>query len=306
MISVGKAPAYATIQDTGRRGYLVSGVPRAGAMDHAALLTLNALLGNHPHAAGIEWALTGGQFDFQESSTFAIGGAECAASLNGMEIEAYRAYRVTAGDAVVIEAPSTGRFLYVCVAGGIDCEPVMNSRSTYLPGSFGGIDGRRLKSGDVLKVGATKGRKRPQVSDPLPDILRPTLRADVVRYVARETGDAHRPFSGSFSVSTASDRTGYRLSGVVSIDGASVTSEPVCPGVIQLPPGGEPIVLMADAPTIGGYRIMGAVISADLGVLAQRVPGEVIRLEPVSVRSAQREAVSRAEILERIGEWALT
>ena len=90
------------------------------------------------------------------------------------------------------------------------------------------------------------------------------------------------------------------------MEGASVTSEPVCAGVIQLPPGGEPIVLMADAPTIGGYRIVGAVISADLGALAQRMPGEAIILEPVGVKAAQREALAHAEIIERIREWALT
>lgn len=84
-----------------------------------------------------------------------------------------------------------------------------------------------------------------------------------------------------------------------------MTSEPVCAGVIQLPPGGEPIVLMADAPTVGGYRIVGAVISADLGALAQRMPGETVTLEPVSVKGGQREAIARAEIIERIREWAL-
>lgn len=306
MIAVAKAPAYATIQDLGRRGFLASGVPRAGAMDSAALMTLNALLGNDARAAGIEWALTGGQLDFQQGSTFALGGAEVIASLNGNPIEPYRAYRARPEDSLAVDAPRAGRFLYICLAGGVECDPVMNSRSTYLPGGFGGIDGRRLKSGDRLPVGKTKGRKRPQVSDPLPESLRPPLRSDVIRYVAREIGDADKLLSGSFLISSASDRTGFRLSGSVNVKGASVTSEPVYPGVIQLPPGGEPIVLMADAPTIGGYRILGGVISADLGALAQRPPGEAITLEGVSVKSAQRAAIERAEIIERIGEWALS
>jgi biotin-dependent carboxylase-like uncharacterized protein len=306
MISLSKAPAYATIQDLGRRGFLASGVPRAGAMDAPALRTLNALLGNDANAAGIEWALSAGQLDFAERSAFAIGGAEVRASLNQTEVEPYRAYRASAGDSLLLEPPSDGRFVYICVTGGVECGLVMNSRSTYVPGGFGGIEGRRLKSGDILQVGKTKGRKRPQVSDPLPDDLRPPLRADVIRYVARESDDAAAHLSGTFSISAASDRTGYRLTGDVAMQGRSVTSEPVCAGVIQLPPGGEPIVLMADAPTIGGYRIVGAVISADLGVLAQRLPGDAIILEPVTVKEAQQEAIARAEIMERIKEWALT
>lgn len=306
MIRVVKAPAYATIQDLGRRGFLASGVPRAGAMDSAALASLNSLLGNNPGAAGIECALTGGQFDFQEAAMFAIGGAETSASLNGNTIESYRAYRTAPGDSLLIEAPASGRFLYLCVAGGVDCNVVMSSRSTYVPGGFGGLDGRRLKSGDVIPVGRAKGRKKPQVSDRLPESLRPPLWSETIRYVARDHGDGSTRLSGTFSVSSASDRTGYRLTGEVTIEGASVTSEPVCPGVIQLPPGGEPIVLMSDAPTIGGYRILGAVISADLGSLAQRMPGESVTLEVVSVRSAQNAAVERAEMIEGIREWSLT
>jgi len=306
MISIVKAPAYATIQDMGRLGFLANGVPRCGAMDVTVLTTLNSLLGNDVRAAGIEWALTGGQLDFQQSSMIAIGGATSAVALNGMPIEPYRAYQVAVGDSIIIDPPSVGRFIYVCAAGGIDCDVIMNSRSTYVPGVFGGFEGRRLKTGDLLRIGSTKGRKRPQVSDPLPESLRPPLAADVIRYVARENGNADDPLAGSFSLSAASDRTGYRLTGAVGTEGASVTSEPVCPGVVQLPPGGEPIVLMADAPTIGGYRILGAVITADLGTLAQRLPGEIITLQQVTIGAAQREVLARAEIVERIREWALS
>ncbi len=305
MISLTKAPAYATIQDLGRRGFLASGVPRAGAMDSHALLALNSLLGNDSGAAGVEWALTSGQIGFQSAATFAFGGAEAGAALNDNAIEPYRAYRASPGDSIVIEAPTVGRFLYVCFAGGLECDLLMNSRSTYVPGGFGGLDGRRLKSGDVIALRETQGRKKPQVSDPLPESLRPPFRVDAIRYVPRDIGDELLHLSGQFSIAAASDRTGYRLTGNTRVEGASVTSEPVCPGVIQLPPGGEPIVLMADAPTIGGYRIVGAVIGADLGALAQHTPGDTITLEPVSVKSAQSAAVARAEMVDSIRQWAL-
>lgn len=304
MIRVAKAPAYATIQDGGRRGFLANGVPRAGAMDQAALLSLNALLGNDPRAAAIEWALTGGQLELAGSVVFAIGGADADVTLRDHPVEPYRAYRASAGDVLSVKAITRGRFLYVAFSGGVDSDLVMNSRSTYLPAGFGGVDGRRLKTGDTLSSGKPKARHLPQVSDSLPSEMRPPLDSDVIHYVPRDSAGTHQ-LSGQFSISPASDRTGFRLVGSVGTEGGSITSEPVCPGTIQLPPGGEPIVLMADAPTIGGYRILGAVTTADLGVLAQRMPGEVIRLEPVSVKSAQSQAVERAEVIERIREWAL-
>ncbi len=303
LIRIIKAPAYATVQDAGRRGFLSSGVPRAGAMDQDALTVLNSMLGNESGAAGIEWALTGGQLEFDGNATFAIGGADAVVNLSGTRVEPYRAYHASAGQTLTTESLTAGRFLYVCFAGGVDCERVMNSMSTYVPGGFGGMEGRRIATGDALSVGDVKRRVRAQVSDPLPDDLRPSMGSGIIRYVPRDSSHA---FSGSFVVSAASDRTGYRLQGAVEIEGASVTSEAVCPGTIQLPPGGELIVLMADAPTIGGYRIVGGVISADLGRLSQTLPGETVQLKPVSVQEAQREIAARRETLERIREWALT
>lgn len=305
MISVQRAPAYATVQDLGRRGFLASGVPRAGAMDRAALDTLNAMLGNDSQAAGIEWALTAGELRFSAHATFAIGGADTVATLNDASLEQYRAYHAADGDVVSIGAPANGRFLYFAVAGGIDCPVVMGSRSTYLSGGFGGHEGRRLKSGDTLSIAAATRRRRHQVSDALPADLRPPLELERMRFVPRDASSLSGSLTGPFNVLTASDRTGYRLAGGHIEGGGSITSEPVCPGVIQLPPGGEAIVLMADAPTIGGYRIAGTVITADLGALAQRMPGSEIVLQPVSVGEAQRVLEARAEIIARIREWSL-
>ncbi len=304
MILVGKAPAYATVQDLGRSGFLANGVPRAGAMDAAALRTLNVMLGNDDGAAGLEWALTGGQLNFAEKVTFAFGGANAEITLGIMPLEPYRAYHATPDDLLKIASITAGRFLYIAFAGGLDVPVVMHSRSTYVPGAFGGLDGRRLKTGDTLSVALNRAQTRPQVSDPLPAPLRPSSTSEFVRYVPR-IEDGAGAISGRFSVSTASDRTGYRLAGEIDAEGASITSEPVCPGAIQLPPGGEPIVLMADAPTIGGYKIIGGVISADIGVLAQRMPGESVLLEPVTVQTAQRESAKRVETIERVREWAL-
>ncbi len=298
MITVSRAPAYATVQDRGRRGFLAAGVPRCGAMDLATLDTLNSLIGNDPACAAIEWALSAGEVRFTDAVTFAVGGAAGTLSLAGREIEQWRAYHANGGDTVVLGAPEGGRFRYIAFRGGIDCAPAMGSRATYVPGGFGGIDGRRLRTGDVIAVGAST--RRHQVSDALsPDLV--PLRTTEIRYVPRD----YSQLGQDWVVSTASDRTGYRLERETAIEGGTVTSEPVCPGTIQVPPGGEAIVLMSDAPTVGGYRIAGGVISADLSALAQCLPGERISFAPVTSQVAQRAIEREAERLERVRDWSL-
>jgi biotin-dependent carboxylase-like uncharacterized protein len=301
MIRILRAPAYATVQDSGRTGFRAAGVPRAGAMDAPALNTLNAMLGNSARCAAIEWALAGGTLAIDAGIVFAVGGAAASATLSGKPIEMWQPHHAAAGDLLELSPPERGRFSYLAIAGGVETPVVMGSRSTYTSGGFGGHEGRRLKNGDVVAIGAPAGKRRHQVSDALPEKLRPPFSLDVIRYVAREGVALAR----DWKISAASDRTGYRLESDVDADGESITSECVGPGVIQLPPGGSPIVLMADAPTIGGYRIAGGVISHDLGAFAQRVPGDAIALEPVSVEHAQRELERDAERLETVREWSL-
>jgi antagonist of KipI len=304
MIVVQRAPAYCTVQDLGRTGFRASGVPESGAMDQFALAALNILVGNQRADAGFEMALTGGVFVFDTPTVFAVGGAEVNATLSGKKVETYRAYRVSQGEILAFENPSAGRFVYLAVGGGLNVEPVLGSRSTYVPGGFGGLSGRRLKSGDVLSFGPRSVARTHQVSDSLPTRLRPPIGVDAIRFVPRVDIDPSE-VAGVYMLSASSDRTGYRLDGNPRTAGASVTSEPVCPGVIQLPPGGEPIVLMADAPTIGGYRVGGGVISADLGILAQKNPGDRVELVPVSVDKAQRELERLVEIEGLIREFCL-
>ena len=304
MIVVQRAPAYATVQDLGRTGFRSSGVPASGAMDPITLATLNVLLGNDRNDAGMELALTGGVFVFDSPAMFAIGGAEAPAMLGGKQVDTFRVYRANAGDALSIENFSSGRFLYLAVGGGIDAAPVLGSRATYVPGGFGGIGGRRLKSGDVLSIVARNAARKHLVTDSLPEKFRPQNGGSEIRFVPRSDVDAAE-IAGEYHLSPSSDRTGYRLEGNQRTGGASITSEPVCPGVIQLPTSGEPIVLMADAPTIGGYRVMAGVISVDLGILAQNNPGDAIVLVPVSAERAQRENDRLAEVETLIEEWCL-
>lgn len=302
MIRIERAPAFATIQDEGRRGFLAAGVPRSGAMDLPALRTLNALLGNDTGSAAIEWALGGGELVFESSGMFATGGATGMITLEGRAIDPWQAHIARAGERLTIAGPADGRFMYIAFKGGIACERVMGSMSTYVPGGFGGLEGRRLANGDALRAPAPARRQRPQVSDRLPEKLWPPFNRERIRYVPRDGVE----LTSATIVSSASDRTGYRLETASPAAGGSITSEPVCPGTIQLPPDGQPIVLMADAPTIGGYRIAGAVISADLGALAQLNPGSAALLEPVSVGQAARELGKMMETIAAVREWSLS
>lgn len=289
MIIVERAPPYLTVQDSGRLGYRASGVPRSGAMDRIALAVANLAVGNPADAAALEWAVGGGTLRFERDLMIALAGAEAESTLDGMPVSINSAISVEAGQELTIHRLTARRFLYVAIRGGVDCPVVLGSRSTYLPAALGGIEGRRLMRGDAISIGNAFAGMREIDSGrtgPAPD-----YNSDVIRVIgATESRLLESFFDGNYIVSMASDRTGYRLEGDTALDSTdtSITSEPVCAGAIQLTPGGHPIVLMADSPTIGGYRILGTVISSDLPILAQSVPGRRLKFKGISVEAAQR------------------
>jgi antagonist of KipI len=257
-------------------------------MDRWALAMGNYLVGNPGNAAALEWAVGGGSLRFDHGATIALTGADAEAALDGTLVSMNEAISVGAGQELTIRRLTAHRFLYVAVRGGIDCPIVLGSRSTYLPAGFGGIGGRRLIRGDTIPIGTRAAAD--QGGGP-PDGPAPDYNSAVIRVIgATESRLLESFFAGVYAVSLASDRTGYRLEEDTALDSAdtSITSEPVCAGTIQLPPGGHPIALMADSPTIGGYRILGTVISIDLPILAQSVPGRRLKFEPVSVDTAQQ------------------
>jgi allophanate hydrolase subunit 2 len=170
--------------------------------------------------------------------------------------------------------------------------------STYLPAALGGIEGRRLMKGDTvptIAVASPAGHSGLEIAGQGPD-----YDSELIRVVAADDDGAFSEFANAdYTVSAASDRMGYRLEANRAMEdlGASVTSEPVCAGAIQIPPSGQPIVLMADSPTVGGYRIIGTVITCDLPILAQCMPGRSVRFVAVSVADAQAELRRREKVL---------
>jgi biotin-dependent carboxylase-like uncharacterized protein len=278
VIEIVTAPPYLSVQDRGRVGHRASGVPVSGAMDRATLEAINGVVGNDPGAAALEWALGGGTIRFSDRHRFALGGATADVMLDGRPVAMDTPYDAPVDAVLTVGRFTAGRFLYVAVAGGIDVPVVLGSRSTYVPARLGGHHGRLVRSGDRLPIGDTMretvvGAPRRAVGATSIGVIRGP---DADRFAP----SAWRAFvSEPFRVSVASDRTGYRLDGPVieRRAGDDGRSTPVCPGVVQVPPTGQPLVLMADAPTTGGYPMLAVVSSADLSRLAQCNPGDIIR-----------------------------
>jgi antagonist of KipI len=310
VITITRAPPYLTVQDSGRRHSRASGVPPGGAIDLFALRAANALAGNHIDAAGLEWALGGGSITFEQDAVFSLGGARAHAILSGKAAAPWTTIYARSGDELTIEQISGGRFLYLAVSGGIDVPLILGSRSTYLPGRFGGYLGRMLKRGDSLPVGAQTGQPPPSGFHSAADLL-PRYETGIVHITRGTHADlfsesAWRTLTESeYVVSAASDRTGYKLEGAaLSNPAGSLPSEASCPGSIQIPGDGFPIALMADAPTVGGYPKIAVVAEADLPILAQRSPGDAIRFELITIEQSQRALKRRTSDLHTISQLA--
>lgn len=309
MITILRAPPFATVQDLGRAGHLDAAVPRAGALDPFALALANMLVGNPRGAAAVEWGLAGGEVRLERDATVALGGAIARATIGGRPVGPEQASRAAAGEVLAVERIEDGAWLYVAVSGGIDVPPVLGSRATYLPGRFGGLEGRLLRSGDRLPLGSPVAR--PARTGPPRDLPASALRTPIGLLPGPDLGrlsdSAWRWLvETEFRVSHAVSRMGYRLEGpapALSLP-RELPSAPACIGTIQLPPGGEPIVLMPDGPTVGGYPRIAVVATADLGRLAQRRPGEVVRFEAVGLAEARARLRRRREALDAIAESA--
>jgi biotin-dependent carboxylase-like uncharacterized protein len=280
-------------------------------MDSFALRTANALAGNHLDAAGLEWALGGGSIRFENDAVFSLAGAKANATIAGRAATPCTTIYAKSGEELEIERLPSGRFLYLAVRGGIEVPRILRSRSTYLPGRFGGFQGRILKRGDVVSLGSDS-TYLPTEGCHCPADLLPRYEPGVV-HVTRGTHaelfdeSAWRTLTESdYRVSAASDRTGYKLDGPSLANPAgTLPSEAGCPGSIQIPGDGLPIVLMADAPTVGGYPKIAVVAEADLPIIAQRSPGETLRFELITIEQSQRALKRRASDLHTITQLAL-
>lgn len=286
MITVLRAGLLDSVQDLGRRGFRHLGVGLAGAVDRFSLQVANRLVGNSPGAAALEFTLAGPRLRLSRSARVALCGADIEARADGIPLPAWRPVVLAAQCELDFGACRRGARAYLAIDGGIDTPAILGSRSTDLRAGLGGLDGRALQRGDTLPLGASPhplpgpGESAWWV-DPLPDL--DLSRTAVARFVPLHAA-ADALLRQAWTLSATSNRQGLRLQGApLSIEQAgSSLSEAVAPGVLQLPPDGQPIVLLCEAQTVGGYPRLGFVAEADLPRLAQLRPGEALHFEPAT------------------------
>ena len=303
-VHVVRPGAWTTVQDLGRPGWGASGVPPSGAMDELSFRAANLLVGNDEDAAALEITLGGLEVVFSAEHRCALVGAPVEARIEGEPVHMERSFVIPAGAALSIGTTRSGVRCYLAVAGGIDVPVALGSRSTFVAAGFGGLDGRALKTGDLLSVGPASRSPHDQralASGALPDSARETT-IRVVRGPQEDafTGEGIDAFySSSYRVSPRSDRAGVRLDGgPIGIAGAAdLDPEGVVTGSVQIPADGMPIVLGPDRPATGGYAKVATVISADLPLLAQARPGDTLRFVAVDVEDAREAWRERLRVL---------
>jgi len=297
MIEVLKPGLFTTIQDQGRRGYQSYGVGIAGALDPFALSAANLLVGNQENAAALEITLQGPTLRFHRETIFALAGADLDPRLDGSPIPNWTCVLAPCGSTLSFKARKNGVRAYLAVTGGIDVPPVMESRSTYLLGRFGGLEGRPIKVQDQLPLSAPAENCHQWVGRVFPkDFLPPYQKNPTLRVVAGPfdeffSEEGKEAFlSTPYTITPQSDRMGYRLQGTPisrQKKGELITCG-LANGSIQVPPNGQPILLLVDRQTIGGYPIIATMVHADLPLVAQSAPGDQFRFAAVSPNEGRR------------------
>ncbi len=301
---------FTTVQDAGRFGFLESGISPAGVMDDFSFRAANLLVGNQPDKAVLEATLIGPSLRFQGKCLIAVTGGEAEIRLNENAFPLWQSVLVEAGDVLSFAPMRRGCRLYIAFAGGIAIPDDLGSKSTCCKAQIGGLHGRPLRTGDELPLAENANTA---VLAARAELV-PDFPARVsLRVILGPQEDAFTPqgiqtfLSGDYTVTPVSDRMGYRLEGpqIEQSAGADIISDGIVMGAVQVPAGGQPIIMMADRQTTGGYTKIAAVITADLPLLAQARPGDTICFRAVSVEEAQKELLAYREKIENFKESML-
>lgn len=302
MIELLRAGPLTTVQDLGRTAWRDRGISRCGALDDLALIQANLLVGNAPGAAGIEFTLGAASLRFAADGQFAVTGTDADATLDGRPVRPGWREAVRAGQVLKLAAPRDQMRTVLAVNGGIDVALALGSRSTDLKAGFGGFAGRALRDGDALPwhPPAAPTRRRAGLRPPPWDASVRVMPGPEYDQFSGAARDAF--WAADWTLTPQSDRMGFRFAGPVldRVVAGDLPSHGVLPGVIQVPPSGQPIVLLADAQTTGGYPKIGVVIAADLWKLAQLRLGTTLRFVPCT-RDDAVVALQQRRIL--IDQW---
>lgn len=301
---------YTTIQDLGRRDYQQHGMPVSGSMDEFAHGIANLLVGNKQSEAVLEMTILGGTYVFEEDTFIAITGADMNPIINGKHsVGMWRAVHVNKGDQIMFNAVKSGCRTYLSVAGGFDVPEVLGSKSTYVRGKLGGFKGRQLKKEDMIPLNKSYNMSEnlagrfidvgfiPQYKEMIE--LRVVLGPQDDAFTRQGIADF---FSATYKVSNEFDRMGYRLEGkkIEHISSADIISDGIVKGAVQIPGHGNPIIMLADCQTTGGYTKIAHVISSDLPKIAQAKAGDQIRFVAIDISEAHDVLKEKEKIIDEI------
>jgi len=293
MIRILDAGPQTTVQDGGRLGQLRYGIPPSGPVDRFAFVLANRLVGNPDGAAALECTLVGPRFEAEAACAVAVTGADMPLSVNGKEAPRWATLALKAGDVVKLGPARSGVRGYVAFAGGLDVPLVMGSCATYLRGRLGGVEGRALRKDDRLRLApaaAPRARRVERRAVPAyggESTLRVVLGPQADRFTKEGLGAL---LGSSYEVLPQSDRMGARLRGprIAHTRGHDIISDGIALGSIQVPGDGQPIVLLVDRQSTGGYTKVATVCSFDIARIGQARPGQAVRFRAVTVDEAHR------------------
>jgi biotin-dependent carboxylase-like uncharacterized protein len=296
---------YVTLQDTGRRGWRRFGVSTSGVMDPPSLAVANALVGNPPDAPALEFAQIGGTWEvLAESASIAVAGGDFSISADGVALAAWRSHRLRGGQRISIGNSPDTTWGYLAVAGGFGVVPQLGSCSTHLRSGIGGVAGRCVAPGDLLELRAAAVPEGPDRR------IIPLRRENApLRVVLGPQDDCFAPeavagfLSASWRVTHRSDRMGTWLEGppISHLEDHNLVSDGLVPGCIQVPGACQPVVLMMDCQTIGGYPKLATIVTADLGRFAQSRAGSTVSFTAIAIEDAQRLYRAYRAAIDAIG-----
>ena len=306
MIEIITPGLLTTVQDFGRVGVMKNGFTQNGAMDRYSMTVANRLCGNCDSAPVLEMTVLGVTARFTQDTVICVSGADFGAKINDKPIKRNKAYKINNGDILSMGTAKSGMRAYLAVAGGIVGEYVFGSASTNLKFAFGGHFGKKLQSGDVLSIGTgafplgeIDKWEIPESEYSKDAQLRVVLGPQNEMYTDE---DIRLFLSQEYEVNAQSDRMGIRLSGepLKSKNGMDIISDGIVFGSVQVPNSGEPIILMADHQTTGGYAKIATVISVDLPRASQLSAGNTVRFKSVTVEEAEQEAKKQKRFFDNL------
>lgn len=297
-----------TVQDAGRRGYQRYGLGVSGAVDVQSYIYSNILVGNKNNEAVLEVTLIGPKIEFTSACVIAITGGDLSPAIDGFPCPMYRAVRVEKGSVLSFGTPKSGCRSYISFAGGLAITPIMGSRSTYIKANLGGYEGRKLGTGD--EIAFRKPFARPEnIENRVID--KPewngtyTVRVLLGPQDDRFTKAGLETFLNSeYSVTNEFDRMGYRLTGpkIEHTTDGNIITDGITFGAIQIPDGGEPIIMLSDRQTTGGYTKIASIINVDMPKIAQCKAGDKIRFAVTDIETAQDEFIAQKEEYKALRE----